>query len=266
MNNYRFPDNGIERKINITADVIWDNIGRDDSIDIFEREVLEIVKNPIEDVELGRFEHEVYDLTKTSLNYDFYFMPNQIDITAATTSDYSVNYTAETFTTTELYVKSNSFKRSFFKLDLYDTPIRSTQQIKATIILPTQQGKMVDTTMGQGNTQKNIKIVTPSMMLDYVGDKEGFFIYWVKDRGYIDINNFYMSAKFFNGKTGEFTRMLNTPQTNMGNLFNFKNEDKYYYRVFLDYDNYEFKITTTDGLQRVGTTTNPINWYQYTNL
>jgi len=264
VNKYRFSDNGIERKINIPVEQIWDNIGRDDSIDIFEQEVLDMVINPIDDVELGRFEHEPYGDSLTNINYDFHFLPKAINITAATTSDYSVNYTAETFSVEEIYVKSVAFTKSFFKLDLYDTTDSQTQRIMATIILPTQQGVKTTGVIGSGSTARTVEIVTPSMTLDYVGDKEGFFIYWPKDSVYNDLTELYMSAKFFNGKTGEFSRMLNVPQTSMGNRFNFQHSEKYYYKVLLDYDNYEYKIETIAG-SRVGIPSNPIKWYEYIN-
>lgn len=264
MSNYRFGDTGIERNINIPIETIWDNIGRDDAIDIFEREVLDIVINPIDDVELGRFEHKPYGANLTNINYDFYFLPRAININTATNADYSSSYTAETFSVEEIYVKSNAFKKTFFKLDLYDTTDRQTQQIMATIILPTQQGHKVTSTIGSGATSRDVEIVTPSMTLDYVGDKEGFFLYWPKESEFTNMNTLYMSAKFYNGKTGEFARMLNVPQTSIGNRFNFESSEKYYYKVLIDYDNYEYHIETLAGT-RIGTSTNPIKWYEYIN-
>jgi hypothetical protein len=264
VSNYRFSNNGIERKINIPVEVLWDNIGRDDAIDIFEQEVLDMVINPIDDVELARFEHKPYSGLLTNINYDFYFMPNAIEITAATTSDYSVSYTAETFTVSEIYQKTPAFSKSFFKLDLYDTVDRQTQRIMCSIVLPTQQGLKTTGTIGFGNTAFDVDVVTPSMILDYVGDKEGFFIYFAKDFNFLNIDTLYMSAKFFNGKNGEFSRMLNTPQTSLGNRFNFESSQKYYYKVLLDYDNYEYEIQTLAG-QRIGTSGNPIKWYEYVN-
>ena len=264
MSNYRFANNGEQRAITIPIETIWDNIGRDDAIDVFEDEVVNMVINPIDDVELARFEHKPYGSDQTNINYDFYFLPRAIDITAATTSDYSVNYTAETFTVEEIYLKSAAFAKSFFKLDLYDNPNRQSQQIKASLIFPTQQGAKVIGTIGSGNVARDVEIVTPSMSLDYVGDKEGFFLYLPKDRDFNGLTEFYLSAKFFNGKTGEFSRMLNTPQTLLGNRFNFNNSEKYYYKVLIDYDNYEYEIQTLAG-QRVGTSTNPIKWYEYVN-
>ena len=264
MSNYRFPNNGEQRAINIPIEVIWDNIGRDDAIDVFENEVVNMVINPIDDVELARYEHKPYGSDQTSISYDFYFLPKAINITAATNSDYSVNYTAETFSVEEIYLKSAAFAKTFFKLDLYDTPDRQNQQIKASLIFPTQQGAKTNGTIGSGNVARTVEIVTPSMSLDYVGDKEGFFLYLPKDQDFNGLTEFYLSAKFYNGKTGEFSRMLNTPQTSLGNRFNFKSDEKYYYNVLIDYDNYEYEIQTLAG-QRVGTSTNPIKWYEYVN-
>ena len=51
------------------------------------------------------------------------------------------NFTGTCFNEAEIYYNANSFKRSFFKLDLYDTIDSETQQIYLTIIIPTQQGK-----------------------------------------------------------------------------------------------------------------------------
>jgi hypothetical protein len=50
------------------------------------------------------------------------------------------NFISESFNDADIYYNANSFKRSFFKLDLYDTKDSETQQIYATIIIPTQQG------------------------------------------------------------------------------------------------------------------------------
>ena len=53
-----------------------------------------------------------------------------------------------------------------------------------------------------------VDVRKPKFVLDYVGDKEGFFLYWLKKRTFLDINTFYMSAKFYNAKTGQFTKLM----------------------------------------------------------
>ncbi len=108
------------------------------------------------------------------------------------------------------------------------------------------------------------RINKPSFTLDYVGDKEGYFFYWLKNPTYVDTTRFYMSAKFFNAKTGDFTRMMIEPQSSVPQPFNFDKSKYFYYVVDIDYANYEYIITTQNGV-RIGTQGNPIKWYEYVN-
>jgi len=102
--------------------------------------------------------------------------------------------------------------------------------------------------------------------LDYIGDKEGYFMYWLKGREYIDVNTFYMSAKFFNAKLGQFVRMTNRPQSEISEKFKFNKSEYFYYKVDLDVNNYEYQVFEGYGLgNRVGQLTNGIKWYEYVN-
>ena len=148
-------------------------------------------------------------------------------------------------------------------MDLYDSPIESQQKNYITIILPTQQGLRMSTQMQ--STQVMIK--KPQFVLDYVGDKEGFFIYWLKKRDFLDISRFYMTAKFFDGKTGQFVRMMNRPQSSVvGNKYAFDSNKYFYYRVDLDYLTHTYQVFDTYSVipQRVGGLV-PIKWYEYVN-
>jgi hypothetical protein len=110
-----------------------------------------------------------------------------------------------------------------------------------------------------------VEIKKPKFVLDYVGDKEGFFIYWLKKRNFLDIQTFYMTAKFYNAETGYFTRMINTPQSSFpGSRFTFDIPTYFYYTMKLDYDKQTYQIFNQAG-QRVGTPTLPIRWYEYIN-
>jgi hypothetical protein len=156
-------------------------------------------------------------------------------------------------------------------LDFYDTPDEKKQTNYLTVILPTQQGLMMETQM----QRTSVNIRKPQFILDYVGDKEGFFIYWLKKRNFLNINTFYMSAKFFNAKTGQFTRMMtgrganpldltNGPQVYLrGNKYAFDSTQFFYYTVKLDYDTQTYQVSNTSG-QRLGTNI-PIKWYEYVN-
>ena len=160
--------------------------------------------------------------------------------------------------------KNVSFKNSFFKIDFYTSNITETQDIRATIIIPTQQGSTVTANIGTGLTVQNVEVKVPDFHLDYVGDKEGFFVYWLKNPTYITETTFYMSAKFYNAKTGDFTRMMIQPQASLPNKFNFDKSKYFYYKVNVDYDNFEYDVTDLFNV-RVGTPSNPIKWYEYVN-
>lgn len=345
VNNYKFSLGTTDKYLNIPIQIKTDNLGRDDLMDIFEEEVIEQVINPIEDFEVTRFSHKdwvIDNQIRSSIEYKFYFFNRSVEVDTTNSlnsnlwiSDYvftdNPNFTGNCFTEAEVYYGANSFKRSFFKLDFYDTSDSETQQLYLSIIIPTQQGKVrlsntepynvsvgdidgptlpnitpetnqsinveesqkvyddavkkviienekkrkdnekktnignigykaqleyelseqkriaeeskkqniYDTTLGmisiddntatEGDVNQNpaglgepttattltappnVDIKLPDFVLDYIGDKEGYFIYWLKDPNYINIDSFFMSAKFFNAKTGQFIRMMNTP-------------------------------------------------------
>lgn len=275
MNRYRFSDNGTERELQIPIEQFWDVNGREDAIEVYEEEVVEQVINPTEDFEVTRFDHESYRvvstdpkkpqmISKSSANYEFYFLPENVNINNATSTDWVSNYNDAGFTDKEIYYSTNSYKNSFFKLDFYDTNESQSQQIYFTIILPSYQGQTNSVNIGSSTVPKNVNVRVPIYNLDYLGDKEGFFVYWLKDRSYINLDEFYMSVKFFNGKTGEFTRMMIEPQSQLPNLFTFNKAEKFYSKIVLDYTNYEYQLTDLNGV-RIGTTNNPVKFYEYVN-
>lgn len=456
VNKYRLSLNSNDKYLNIPIQIKTDLLGRDDLLTEYEDKVIEEVINPIEDFEVTRYAHKDWiseNLINTSIEYKFKFFDRSIGVDSTNPSNINLwvsdyvftenpNFTGTCFNEAEIYYNANSFKRSFFKLDLYDTTNSETQQIYLTIIIPTQQGKVrlsgtqpysggggfvqgptipdimpgggdfglslpiedegqnllqadvnmtfddsyeavfyncnsfsvtkyievgvfydemnwpqtdysitvggvcyelhsVDTSVvipdpplqdyinnineftvgdcgclpptsqtptptatpinppqptpsltptpsppntpgcgggvnpnppgiGTGATPAlsvappNVDIKLPDFVLDYIGDKEGYFIYWLKNPNYVNIDTFYMSAKFFNAKTGQFVRMMNTPQSQLSDKFNFDKSTKFYYKVQLDIDNYEYEIRDVESDIRLGTGY-PINWYEYVN-
>ena len=110
----------------------------------------------------------------------------------------------------------------------------------------------------------NVEIKKPNFVLDFIGDKEGYFIYWLKDPNYINIDTFYMGAKFFNAKTGQFSRFLNKRQTSISERFNFDKSKSFYYKVQLDTEKYIYEVFDVETNQRVGTNSE-IKWFEYMN-
>ena len=172
----------------------------------------------------------------------------------------------EDFTKQDVYYFSKPFTKSFFKLDFYDTPNESNQKNYFSIILPVQQGDFETVTIS--TFLQNVQIRKPKMGLDFVGDKEGFFIYWLRENFYININEFYMSAKFFNARRGIFVNMMNRPQSIFsasGNYYTFNKANYFYYKVSLNYPSKTYEVYDTITGLRVGTDVSSINWYEYLN-
>ena len=280
-------DLGVTKQINIPINLTWDYSGLDQSIDDYEIKIVEEVIGEGRDFEVSRFAHAPHEnnITSTLINYEFYFYSGgSID----NINNWKIDYVGEGFSPQDVYYYSNAFSNSFFKLDLYDTPDEKRQTNYITIIIPTQQGLKMEAQM-----QRTLVLINkPKFILDYVGDKEGFFIYWLKKRDFLDITTFYMTAKFYNARTGKFTKMMTGkgwdstlqvppcqqqwptsfnvdktlgPQACMspGERFIFDNTQYFYYTVKLDYPSQTYQIFNVSG-QRLGTTI-PIKWFEYIN-
>jgi hypothetical protein len=248
-----------DKELTIPIEAKWDYEGIDDAIDQYEETAIAEVVGKGYDFEVDRFPHAQHSgSSRTDINYEFYFFSGG-NLTSS--SEWRSSYISESFTVQDVFYYSDSFTKSFFKLDFYDTVDEKNQKNYFTVIIPTQQGEFMDIDMAR----TPVKIRKPKFKLDYIGDKEGFFIYWLKSLEFIPLNTFYMTAKFYNAKTGAFTKMLNKPQStiNNNNKFIFDNIDYFYYRVVLDYVDIQYTVYDLQG-NRVGTTST-IKWYEYVN-
>jgi len=250
-----------DKSVNIPIEINWDLLDRSDSIVEFEKSAIKEILNQEKDFEVARFAHAEDDATKTTdINYDFYFAPS--GATSANTT-WDTSYIVQGFNSQEVYFYRKSFENSFFKLDFYDTPNQINQTNYITTILPVQQGFTTSTQVGF--SVQNIKI--PKFKLDYLGDKEGFFLYWLKKRTFLNINTFYMTAKFFDAKSGIFVKMMNKAQATLVgiNKFNFPPDIYFYYKVILNYDDFTYRVYDVVTGNEVGNASNPINWFEYLN-
>jgi len=275
-NNYfRKIVTGTEEYINIPLEITFDMEGRGDMIREWENEVIKDIINPINDFEVTKFAHKDYYVLgelKTDINYEFNFFNYLNTPMSATTSDWGSDYQNASFTDSEIYYFANSFKNSFFKLDFYDTNQTENQTNLLSIIIPTQQGLKEPGTIGPPLNQTSVEVKKPKFVLDYAGaDKEGFYVYGLKDKNYLNRTEFYVSAKFFNGKKGQFIRMINQPQSTMTGLskFNVDKTELFYYKYEINYDTYDYQVYTFSNgignIKRVGSSSDPIMWYEYVN-
>ena len=269
MNNYYFKLPITNLSIQLPIEIQWDFLDRSNAIEKFEREVVSTILGSPEDFEITRFAHDTFNpnSTQTDINYEFYFYntgtTNSITSVNSNPNDWINSYVTEGFNTKEIYYYTKPFTNSFFKLDFYDTPDTKSQINYFTIIIPVQQGFTTGATISP--LTPNVQIKYPKFKLDYVGDKEGFFIYWLRSRSFIDIDTFYMTAKFFDAKIGVFVKMMNTPQALLPppTRFNFSGSTYFYNKVVLDYDTKTYQVFDRTN-QRIGTTS-PIKWYEYVN-
>ena len=281
MNNNKYTftlPKGDDKYINIPIEIKWDFIGQDDAIEEYQQQVVEEVVGFPGDFEILRFAHESYSGgTKTDIKYDFYFFadnngnepvnPSSLVLTS-TVNNWITSYIPEGFLTTEIYYYVKPFTKSFFKLDFYDTKDAISQTNYFTVIIPIQQGFTVSGVVSSLLPDVQIKI--PSFKLDYVGDKEGFLFYWLRDKDFYNgLNTFYMKAKFFDDRMGVFVKMTNTPQSLITSPFTFNPENYFYYKVILDYNTKTYQIfdnnsNSSNFGSRVGTSSS-IKWYEYVN-
>jgi hypothetical protein len=267
VNKYKLLIPTNDRQVDIPIEIKWDFTERDQAIDVYQQAVIEDLIGEPNDFELVRFSHNTYlsantNSLVTKLFYEFYFFDTGQTINNS--ASWINSYLPEGFSSLEVYSYSKPFTKSFFKLDFYDKKEQTEQLLYFTVILPVQQGYFDTVTIS--NYLQNVKIRKPKMGLDFIGDKEGFFIYWLRDKTYIDLDEFYMSAKFFDARLGLFVRMMNQPQANfLGNYYTFNSDDYFYYKLKMDYNTKTYEVFSTLTSNRVGDEINPIVWYEYVN-
>ena len=253
MNKLRYTLRPNDKFVNIPIISKDDSLGINDGLIAYENEVVEQVINPIEDFEVHKFSFKEWGDEFSDINYNFNFYNEDND-------QWEDNYVM--FDDNEIYYISNAYNNSFFKLDFYDTNNSEQQKIYFTLIIPTQQGLTKTVNIGTQQVPKNVEIRKPNFKLDFIGDKEGYFIYWLKNN-FITNNKFYISCKFFDAKNGEFKRMININQKTLPNEFNVNKSEHFYYECNLDYDTLTYNITKNNT--RYGLDNNPIKFYEYIN-
>ena len=256
-----------DQAIDIPIEIKWDFDGRNDSIEIYEDEVIEEIIGKPKDYEIMRFGHDSYDIPPlvnlTEIIYRFnFFTLLEVNIPTSVPTDWVCSFTASTLDAYEVYYQTKQFKKSFFKLDFYDTTVTTTQKNYFTIILSTDGPRSENVTISP--VVSNVNITIPEYPLDYIGKKEGFFIYWLRSKEVINLSTFYMTAKFFDAKNGQFIKMMTVPQATLPEKYLFPPEFYFYKKIDLDYSNYTYKFFDVVTGSREGTGS-PINWYEYVN-
>ena len=190
-----------DKVLQIPVMLDWELLDTENEINKLEAQINQDIAGLGIDFETTRFSHSGYTFIppiinviqppstiRTSINYEFNFFSGGTINGTGSTQNWVSDYNAEGFTYNEIYYYSNAFSKSFFKLDFYNSPSQVGQTNYLTVIIPTTQGEQMPVVM-QG---ENVLINKPAYSLDFVGDTDGFFLYWLKSREYINLDEFYV--------------------------------------------------------------------------
>lgn len=255
-NSYKFRLSDTQKFLDIPIEMDWQYVGVDDGISQYENQVITEIIGGAEDFEVFRFGHKEYgQKQKTQLNYSFNFYTGTTSVSSSTVNNWVNTYYGSVFNFNQLVYKQKPFTKSFYKLDFYDSTDESNQTNYFTIVLPVSNGGVEEIS---GNT-----VNRPYFSLDYLRNKEGFFIYWLRKKTFINLDTFYMTAKFFDASLGVFVKMMTVPQATLPNKFLFDNK-LFYVKTILDYDNRTYSLYDVITNNRIGEGTS-INWFEYVN-
>ena len=209
-----------DKKVTIPIGQIFDEAGREQLVETWEDVKIQEAVNPINDYETTRYYHN--NITNNgNIFYHFEFWDED-------NGQYENNFNTVGYLDKELAKDKQSFMKSFFKFDFYDTPSRKEQKVMFSMIMPANNCKKerevdisVDedpieyyTQQSKGIFPIRYKVYTPEVQLGpFSGKNENYYVQWLKDRELYTGETFYMSCNFFNAKTGKSIRMVNRDYT-----------------------------------------------------
>lgn len=250
MNKIKIVKTNTNSQIQIPIFENWDYSNREDGINEYSQDILRELAGSGFDYEIARFtKRPIYnDLTsfsRTQIKHVFKFYNPE-------TNTWDENYiNPNYFSFNEIKNNDRSFKNCFFKLDMYDRQEQSKRKNFLTIVLQNNQDTFTYTNYG-----KEYILKKPSYTLNYNTNSEGFFIYWFKDKKILNLENLYMTAKFFNSKTGKFVTFINKQPTTTKII-----DNQFYYKINFNFLNYTYYYTEIVKDVEVET----VVWYEYLN-
>jgi hypothetical protein len=248
VNKYKILVSDTEKNLTIPFSMNLDLLGRGDTIDEYQEKVIDDVAAKPIDYETTRFSCKPNTNGNTSITYTFNF---------SGTNEYENSYVVDgKFNAYQIFYNTAPIRKSFFKLDFYDSADPTKQRIYFSLILAPRQTVQTENKT-YNNVNYNIKI--PKFILDHVGEKEGYYIYFFENVLVTELRTFYMKVKFFSGLDGQYTIFSSSPQSNYTNPFNVPNS-VFYYELNLDYSDrtYYFKNLAGQVIQE-------LTWYEYKN-
>lgn len=253
-----------DKNIIISINTLFNtDLGREESLEIFEEEVLTDVVNPIKNHETVRYEFEPYSgLTENPLTlqnniwYYFYFYNN-----IGTHLD-GINYKYVGITPNENASLTSAVSKCFFRLEFYKVP---ADQEPSRANRKLAFSRNISLTSGEEVLYSNYKrkVHLPVFVGSKYKNRENMYLYWFQDLSVFDDpiftgNTFYVTAKFYNAKDGSIINFGNKSINQTDSVIDSKDS---YYKVIIDPKERTYRIFDNDG-DPVGFFDKPIIFYE----
>lgn len=206
VRNYNDINLLLNTELSFKTDAGWE-----DNATQMEDESLQKIINPIDDYETNRFVHEPYPspslsaMTQNDIWYYFYFLNNN--------NQYVQNYNVVDIENRENALMLKQTTESFFSLEVYKTPNnalpnRLNRKLVFTknLSLPTGERYFYE--------PFNNDLFMPVFMGSTRRNTENIYLYWFTDESVLKElnltgNTFWITAKFYNAKTGTVLDFIN---------------------------------------------------------
>lgn len=258
------------------------DLGWTENAEMMEKEILYEIINPTENYETVRYIHKPYvnssGFTQTDIWFYFYFGDFQYNTSnpanpIVTGVTFKQDYQLMDITLQENALMLKQSTESFFRLEFYKTPndeaptsINRRMVFAKNLALPIGEKVFYTGTTSGSTIPMNDYIYFPVFMGSNYRNKENMYFFWFTDDTPFDEttltgNTFYMTAKFYNAKTGEvfdFTNKTKGPNDTI------VEQNDMYYKVIIDRTDYSYQVYRFNGVvsSRAGESSDPIVFYE----
>lgn len=241
------------------------DLGREESLQLFETETIRSIINPIDNYETVRFIHKPYSGitsnttdTQSDIWFQFYFYNGS---THTGGLDYSLVGIDNMTNAKQLRQTTKTFfKLEFFIVPDGQQPDRTNRKLVFSKTLTMPLGEKVFYTPFADY------IHVPIFSGSNYRNKENMYLFWFQNTDsfegtYLTGTTFYMTARFFNGTDGSIINFSNTPKSKTTSI---NESNDLYYKVIIDRSNYSYEVFTYTGTtgSRIGKSGNPIKFYE----
>lgn len=260
------------KNIKIPLNLDYNSVGQSEAVNAeFVKDEVENSINPIIDYEQTKYKPKLSDGTLVNdLRYNLIFLDGNKNLLEPKTF-----YSDIGFNDDDIKFRKNRFKKSFLRLNFYDSDRLTNQNLVSIITLFNKiyTTDLIDYNVGSSNespigggTPKPassipVRFILDDPMLKPKGNNEGFNIYYnksiVKKNDAIP-KELYMRAEYNNASTGESSRFITTTETlPINELVNkihvryllTRDETGYYYTIDSNYKNANNIIENGNNLE-----------------